>query len=623
MTGYSFTTPVWDGSTWVTPRVAEVAAAPHANGPEDQPRGQDAPAPAEWDQIGWRAQEGQVRRLRQRIFKAAQEQDWPRVRNLQRLMLRSRSNTLVSVRQVTQRNAGRRTAGIDGEVALTPEARADVAVRVHQSRSSWNPRAVRRVYIPKASNRAKLRPLGIPVILDRCHQNRVKNALEPEWEARFEPRSYGFRPGRGCHDAIAAIYNACKGPMARRVWALDADLAAAFDRIDHDHLLSSLGSFPARDLISGWLKAGVFEPGKGFAPTVEGTPQGGVISPCLLNVALHGLEEAAGVGYRARGTRPGGTQRGSPVAVRYADDVVVLCHSQQQAEHVKARLAEWLAPRGLAFNEDKTRVVHLSEGFDFLGFNIRRYPNRKLLIKPSQAAIRRVRERLASELRTLRGGNATAVIAALNPVIRGWAAYYRGVVSSGVFSSLDDYMWKLTYKWATWRHNNKPKRWIVGRYFGKFNAFRNDRWVFGDRDSGACLVKFTWTNIERHVPVTGAASPDDPALTRYWAERRKKARPPLDGYTLRLLARQDGRCPLCGDHLLSPDQPPQSPQQWERWWLQVTRRAIAASYLAHHGRPGPADGDQTRLVHASCQRALHARQRGKPALQPATPLRLA
>jgi RNA-directed DNA polymerase len=239
-----------------------------ANGPEDQTQGEDA---IRWEAIDWRACEDQVRRLRQRIFKAAREQDWPKVRNLQKMMLRSRANTLVSVRQVTQRNAGRKTAGIDGEVALTPEAREGVAVRVHQSRSSWNPRAVRRVYMPKASNRAKLRPLGIPVIVDRCHQNRVKNALEPEWEARFEPRSYGFRPGRGCHDAIAAICNACKGPMARRVWALDADLAAAFDRIDHDHLLSSLGSFPARDLISGWLKAGVFEAGKGFAPSVEGT----------------------------------------------------------------------------------------------------------------------------------------------------------------------------------------------------------------------------------------------------------------------------------------------------------------------------------------------------------------
>ncbi len=491
-----------------------------------------------------------------------------------------------------------------------------------KTRSSWAPRAVRRVYIPKASNRARLRPLGIPVIMDRCHQQRVRHALEPEWEARFEPRSYGFRPGRGCHDAIAAVYNVCKGPRASRVWALDADLAAAFDRIDHDHLLASLGSFPARELIRGWLQAGVIEAGKGFAPTVEGTPQGGVISPCLLNVALHGLEEAAGVRYKTSGIHAGEPVAGSPVAVRYADDVVVLCHSQQQAEQVRARLAEWLAPKGLAFNEDKTKIVHLGEGFDFLGFNVRRYHG-KLLIKPSKAAIRRLRERLAAETRKLRGLNAVAVITTLSPIIRGWAAYYRTVVSSRVFRSLDTYLWRLLYKWARWRHRNKPRRWVVARYFGKFNKFRNDRWVFGDRDSGGYLVKFSWTGIERHVPVRGWASPDDPALAGYWARRRQKVKPPLDRHTLRLLSRQAGHCPLCGDHLLTADQPPQSPEQWERWWLQTTRRAIAASYLVHHGRPGTAGGDRFRLVHASCQRALQARQRGKPAPQPATPSRLA
>jgi RNA-directed DNA polymerase len=620
MTGHSFSTPVWEGGQWVVPAVAGVRAAARANGPEDRLRD----VSGQWDRIDWRAREEQVRRLRQRIFTAAQEQDWPRVRNLQKLMLRSRANTLVSVRQVTQRNTGRRTAGIDGEVALTPEARAQVAVRVHQSAASWRPRAVRRVYIPKASNRAKLRPLGIPVLMDRCHQQRVRHALEPEWEARSEPRSYGFRPGRSCQDAIAAVFITCAGPRAKRVWALDADLAAAFDRIDHDHLLAALGSFPARDMIRDWLKAGVVETGKGFAPTEEGTPQGGPISPCLLNVALHGLEEAAGVRYRTCGTRAGEVMPGSPVAVRYADDVVVLCHSQQQAGQVKAQLAGWLAPRGLAFNEDKTKIVHLSEGFDFLGFNVRRY-RAKLLIKPSKAAVRRLRERLASEMRTLRGGNAMAVIARLNPLIRGWAAYYRGVVSSRLFRWLDSYLWKLLYKWARWRHSNKPKRWIVGRYFGKFNKFRNDRWVFGDRDTGAYLVKFSWTAIERHVQVKGAASPDDPALASYWARRREKIKPPLDRYTLRLLTRQHGQCPLCGDYLLSADQPPQSPRQWEQWWLHVTRKAIAASYLTHHGRPGLPDDDQTRLVHASCQRALQARQRRNPArqLQPATPSRLA
>ncbi|MFC9355214.1 reverse transcriptase domain-containing protein [Rhodococcus sp. NPDC057014] len=551
------------------------------NGPKDLPPELDLDA-VDWDRVEWSTCEREVRRLRQRIFKATQEGDWPRVRSLQRLMLRSRSNTLVSVRQVTQRNAGRKTAGIDGEVALTSEARADVAVRVHSSIQTWEPSAVKRVYIPKASNRAKLRPLGIPVIMDRCHQSRVRNALEPEWEARFEPRSYGFRPGRSCQDAIGAIYATCKGPRAKRVWALDADLASAFDRIDHSRLLDELGSFPAREMVRKWLKAGVIAqrcrtrsaPTKGhtcpatksaienggFAPTEEGSPQGGVISPLLMNVALHGLEEAAGVRY-APGTRSRHTRPGTPVVIRYADDLVALCHTRQQAEQVKARLAEWLAPRGLFFNEGKTQIVHLGEeGFDFLGFNVRRYHS-KLLIKPSKAAIRRLRQRLASEIRALRGSNAAAVIAKLNPIIRGWAAYYRGVVSSKVFHTLDHQMWKLTYKWATWHHNNKPKQWTVDHYFGRHNRFRNDRWVFGDPGSDAYLIKFSWTDIVRHVMVQGAASPDDPALADYWAERRRKVKPPLDNYTLRLLARQDARCPLCGDHLLTAEQPPQSPTE--------------------------------------------------------------
>jgi RNA-directed DNA polymerase len=272
-------------------------------------------ATLDWDTVDWRHHEDGVRRLRQRIFKAVQEGDWPKVRNLQKLMLRSRSNTLVSVRQATQRNAGRRTAGIDGEVALTSPARMAMAVRVHQTTRSWQPRAVRRVYIPKAGNRAKLRPLGIPVIADRCHQGRVRAALEPEWEARFEPRSYGFRPGRSCQDAVVAIHLTSKGSRAERVWALDADLAAAFDKIDHDRLLETLGSFPARDLIRDWLKAGVFETGKGFAPTDEGTPQGGLCSAehkppneqcwVMRSVGLSGLVETGSGGRALRITLSG------------------------------------------------------------------------------------------------------------------------------------------------------------------------------------------------------------------------------------------------------------------------------------------------------------------------------
>jgi RNA-directed DNA polymerase len=272
----------------------------------------------DWEAVNWRLHEDSVGRLRRQIFKAAQEEDWPKVRNLQKLMLRSWSNTLVSVRRVAQRNTGRMTAGIDGEVALTSQARMGLAVRAHQRIRTWKPAAVKRAYVPKAQGK-KLRPLGIPALADRCHQARTCNALEPEWEARFEPCSYGFRPGRTCQDAIQAIYLTCRGPRARRRWALDADLAAAFDRIDHDRLMTVIGSFPAREMIRDWLKAGVFEPGKGFAPTEEGTAQGGVISPLLLNVASHGLEEAAGVRYIGSGKQAGEVKPASPALVRYAD----------------------------------------------------------------------------------------------------------------------------------------------------------------------------------------------------------------------------------------------------------------------------------------------------------------
>jgi RNA-directed DNA polymerase len=553
-------------------------AAAAASGPED--------AVLDWRQIDWRRAEQNVWRLRQRIFTASKAGDLPKVRRLQKLMLRSHSNTLVSVRRVTERNAGRLTAGMDGEVVLTPEAKTELVLRVQHPREPFKALPVRRVYIPKPGTK-KQRPLGIPALIDRCHQARVLNALEPEWEARFEPKSYGFRPGRGCHDAIEAIFQVAK-QNPRRLWVLDADLAGAFDRIAHDHILTMIGTFPARGMVRAWLKAGVVENGR-LSRTEEGTPQGGVISPGLLNIALHGMETAAGASYGVDGH----AKRGSPVLIRYCDDFVVHCHSRQEALEVKARLAAWLASRGLAFNDDKTKVVSLSEGYDFLGVNVRRYRS-KLLIKPSKAAVRRIRRRLRDELRALRGSNAQAVIKRLNPIIRGWAAYYRTQVSAVAFGKLDHYLWRLTLKWATFSHATKPTDWIIHRYYGRFNKARQDRWVFGDRTSGAFLHRFAWTNIVRHQIVKHRASPDDPDLADYWAWRRRKAPLPINRTALRLYRVQDGRCAICKTTLLAASDRPQTPRDWEQW-LATTRKTIDVVWNTANS-----DAAEPRLIHLHC-----------------------
>jgi RNA-directed DNA polymerase len=348
----------------------------------------------------------------------------------------------------------------------------------------------------------------------------------------------------------------------------------------------------------------VMEGGR-FAPTEEGTPQGGVISPVLLNVALHGMEQAAGVCYREFGSDAARVERDSPVLVRYADDLLALCHTREQAEQVKARLTAWLAPRGLVFNQAKTQITHLDQGVDFLGFNIRRYRG-KLLTKPSKDALRQIRERLSTEAKALRGANADVVISRLNPIIRGWAAYYRIGVSKRAFAALDAHMWRLVYKWASFSHPNKPTRWVIARYFGKFNPARQDTWVFGSRETGYYLRKFAWTKIVRHRMVAGTASPDDPSLTGYWAERRQRSKPPLDNAVLRLLQAQHGRCPLCRGLLLHADHQPQTPREWETW-LAATRKAVRKHAITAAPALGTSDDHAAlRLIHAHCHRRTNS-----------------
>lgn len=415
----------------------------------------------DWNSIDWNQANRVVRNLRQRIFKATQAGDFIKVRQLQKLMLRNYSNTLISVRRVTQVNAGKYTHGVDKVIVKTPEARSILVDEIQQFQP-WKTQPARRVYIPKSNG--KQRPLGIPTVLDRVHQARVKNALEPEWEAKFEGISYGFRPGRGCHDAIMAIYGFSR-PNKKKKWVVDADIKGAFDNIDHEFLLNAIGNFPARQLIKKWLKSGYVDKNV-FHDTEAGTPQGGIISPLLANIALHGMEDAL----KIKRANSSGVVVGTRGVVRYADDFVVFCETKEDAEKSICELQTWLAERGLTLSEEKTKIVHLTEGFDFLGFNVRLY-NRpstptgyKLLIKPSKKSLQSFKDRLKTEWMSLRGANATAVIHRLNPIIRGWANYYRIGNSVDAFKHLDMFMFLRAVRWAKRQHPGRSWKYITQKY---------------------------------------------------------------------------------------------------------------------------------------------------------------
>jgi RNA-directed DNA polymerase len=548
----------------------------NANGPE---------RPTAWDAIGWRKAQRRVRNLRQRIFRATQAGEWRKVRSLQKLMLRNYANTLLSVRQVTQVNAGKYTPGIDKLVVKTPAARGRLVDHL-MTYQPWRAKPVRRVHIPKANGKA--RPLGIPTVSDRCLQTRVRNALEPSWEARFEGSSYGFRPGRGCHDAIAKIYQLAV-PNRRKKWVVDADIKGAFDNIDHDFLLRALGDCPGGELVRQWLKAGCVE-GAAFQHTPRGTPQGGCISPLLLNIALHGMEEALGVRHNCRGHIVG-----KRAVVRYADDFLVFCESQEDATVVAEQvLPAWLAERGLSLSREKTRVVHLTEGLDFLGFTVRQYPTPRtrkagyrLLITPSKRSVQAKRKELRDIWRQLKGHPIQAVLDRLNPIIRGWSNYYRTVVSSRTFARLDDGMFRRQVRYVNHRHPRKPRCWKREKYWGRLNKARDDPWVFGDKRSGRHLLKFRWRAIVRHPLVRGWSSPDDPSLRDYWWSRQRVNARHLSRSDLELAIAQDWYCPLCGMDLINGEE-----------------------LHRHHKKPkgeGGADASHNRqLVHLYCHQQIHS-----------------
>lgn len=469
-----------------------------------------------------------VLRIQKRIFRATREGDFRTVKNLQELLSRSRGARLVAVRRVTQINQGRNTAGIDGKTCTKDEEKERLVDEIRGiDWDTYRCSPVRRTRIPKPGKREK-RPLGIPIMKDRAMQAIIKSALEPEWEAKFEQNSYGFRPGRRCMDAVRMIHDvlAMQKGKTGSAWILDADIAKCFDMIDHEALLKKIPVFTST--IRRWLKAGAIEFGR-FYKTRKGTPQGGVISPLLANIALDGMDRLFdAINSKGRYCAPAarkGKNKGI-IAIRYADDFVVIAPSRETLlEYVIPRLREFLKERGLSLSGAKTRIVHREEGFDFLGFHVQQY-NRKnhkiCIVKPSKEKIQGLLSQVKDTLRRNRQATQAEIIDKLNQKIRGWAYYYRYCNAKETFAYVDFRVWEMLWRWCVRRHKqeNKGKKWVMKRYFRHVG---NRKWTFADTaDHALFLASSMKCNVRDYAKVKGDASPFDPSLQDYWRKRHGK-----------------------------------------------------------------------------------------------------
>ena len=527
-----------------------------------------------WHGIPWQDAHQVVGRLQARIARAAKAGDWRNVRRLQRLLTRSLSAKALAVKRVTE-NQGRKTPGIDRQTWSTPDEKWQAVGTLHHK--GYKPKPMRRVYIPKANG--DRRPLGIPTMRDRAMQALHLLALDPTAETTGDSHSYGFRRERSTADAIEQVRNAL-GRKHSPKWVLEGDIKGCFDNIDHEWLLAHVPM--DKGVLRKWLKAGYFE-GNTLFPTESGTPQGGIISPVLANLALDGLQSKLAELFR--------TVREARAAkvnfVRYADDFIITGTSRELLEErVKPLVQEFMRERGLELSEKKTLITQVTDGFDFLGWTVR-WQGRMLLTRPSGKNAKNFLEKVRGTLREMRTAGQADVIDKLNPVLRGWANYHRSQMATRTFAKTDHRIWQALWRWARRRHPNKGERWIKARYFRRIDG---RDWRFAEKDKAlATLTSFT---KKPHVKIDGSRNPYNPEDEDYFDARlaRKMA---SDLKARRKLAWlwywQEGLCPCCNQ--------------------KITK---ATGWHIHHvvkrSNGGSEQMSNLQLLHPNCHRQHHANE---------------
>lgn len=497
------------------------------------------------------------------------------------MLTRSRSARYLAVRRVTE-NQGKRTAGVDRVLWDTPDAKWKAANGL--KRHGYKPRPLRRVFIPKSNG--KERPLGIPTMTDRAMQALYLLALAPIAETTGDPNSYGFRIERSTADAMGQLF-ICLSKKVSAEWVLEADIKGCFDHINHDWLIANVPT--DKTILRKWLKAGVIHKGQ-LQATDAGTPQGGIISPTLANMVLDGLESQL--------KQHLGVTKAKKLkinVVRYADDFVITGNSKEMLEsEIRPWVEQFLAVRGLQLSLEKTRVVHIDEGFDFLGWNFRKYEG-KLLIKPSKKNVKAFYRKVKDVISTNKTAKQEDLIQRLNPILRGWAMYHQPVVAKKAFSRMDNSVFHALWRWAKRRHPNKSLEWVRRGYF---QPHEGRSWVFATmamRTDGtkaiAPLYSISSTAIERHRKVSGEYNPFDPSMEEMGEKLRmvrmlKKLK--YRKQIVSLFQSQKGLCPLC-----------KQPITKESGWHD--------HHVIHRSQGGGDTLDNRVLLHPVCHQQLHSR----------------